>query len=128
MEQYLCSKCGTKIDDSVKICPICGALNYKHSEIQELSHQEKIYEDKFSKKFSNTFLSISLIIGIIIFVVSFILMLTSIWSTFISAICGGVVIVLSVVGISKKEPVLRGIVIAIIISFFTLCWGIGLGI
>ncbi|MDD6673810.1 MAG: hypothetical protein PUE46_07455 [Eubacteriales bacterium] len=48
MKTYLCNTCGKRLDDSIRICPDCGAVNYRNEDVikdvtKEKSNYHKIY-------------------------------------------------------------------------------------
>ena len=48
MKTYLCNTCGKRLVDSIRICPDCGAVNYRNEDVikdvtKEKSNYHKIY-------------------------------------------------------------------------------------
>lgn len=121
MNTYLCQTCGTKIDSSQRICPSCGAINpHNKKVIAEVTKQ--VIEQKMAEKtFSNGFLFAAIIIGLVSFIASIILLTAGVPPFCMFEMCGcavssGVMIVFGIIGLTKKEDVLKGICITGAIS------------
>ena len=121
MNTYLCQTCGTKIDSSQRICTSCGAINpHNKKVIAEVTKQ--VIEQKMAEKtFSNGFLFAAIIIGLVSFIASIILLTAGVPPFCMFEMCGcavssGVMIVFGIIGLTKKEDVLKGICITGAIS------------
>ena len=53
MDTYLCKHCGARIDETMQICPKCGALNLINSEVLSEEIKKATYSQKELKKFSS---------------------------------------------------------------------------
>ena len=130
MASYICAVCGEIYDEEkegVKFsdlpddwrCPKCGAINIHSDNAHELVEME-IKSKKKVEQYSNNFCFIWIAIGIIITIISFSALLSANTNTFISAVCGLLIVFFGILGLIKKEPVSKGVFIAIIIALFNL--------
>lgn len=110
METF-CSVCGAKISGDDKVCPVCGELNLYHVEVLERAVEENVEKQKLEKRVLINSTIVQVIIGSIMFVVGMVLTLIAIERNAIAiinsvacALCAGICVVFSIIGICKKEP------------------------
>ncbi len=123
MDTYLCKHCGARIDETMQICPKCGALNLINSEVLSEEIKKATYLQKELKKFSSGVLLISLIIGILLFIANIAMLFAAEYTkiiAFIGAVGGAIGFVFSIIGLVKNEPVNKAVGISICTSAWCL--------
>ena len=123
MNTYLCKRCGCRLDETMRTCPTCGALNIINSEVLAEEVKQIEHQQKEIKKFSMGFLTVSLIIGLILFIVNISLFISDssmgIFG-FIGAVSGGLAFVCSIISMTRIESAGKIIAISISISVWFL--------
>ena len=125
MDTYLCKYCGKKLDSSIRVCPDCGALNPHNEEVITEATKQVVQEYEATKKFTNGFSVVALIVGIGLFLFHMIMLVSDppsylAWELFVGAISGGMVVVLTTIGMVKNEGVGKAVLISAGISLWML--------
>lgn len=124
METWLCQRCGKRLDSSLRVCPACGALNPHNAEVVSEATEQIIRETKSMQKFMNGFSTVALIIGIALFVFHMIILISGSsysWGTaFVGAVSAGMVIVLTILGMTRNEGVGYAVLVSGGISLWML--------
>lgn len=124
METWLCQKCGQRLDSSARVCPACGALNPHNAEVVAEATEQVIKETKSMHKFTNSFSVVALIIGIGLLIFHMIILVSGSsysWGTaFVGAVSAGMVVVLTILGMTKNEGVGYAVLISGGISLWML--------
>lgn len=123
MDIFLCKRCGQRVDETMRVCPSCGALNIINSEVLAEEVKQVEHQRKEIKKFSMGFLTASLIIGLILFIVNISLFISGSsmgMFGFVGAVSGGLAFVCSIISMTRNESAGKIIAISISISVWFL--------
>lgn len=113
----LCKQCGKRLDNSVKFCSCCGALNPQNIEIQTIAVEQNVEITQATKKFISGFLVFGILFGALFLIVHMVLLFVAPFSfmkveAFGGAVAAGMMMVFSIIGLSKKEGVVKGVFIS----------------
>lgn len=125
METYLCSRCGKRLDSTMKVCPDCGALNPHNAEVIKEAAEQITREGKAVKRFSNGFSVVALIVGMGLFLFHIVALVSGppsylAWELFVGAVSGGFTAVVSIIGMVKNEGIGKAALISGGISLWAL--------
>ena len=112
----LCDRCGRRLDNTMANCPDCGAPNLGNPQVAAQFAHQVYAQNRSVKSFSIGFSVVSLIVGILLFLVHIVLLTMDppsylIWEVFVGAASAAMIVVFSIIGLAKKEPVTKAIVI-----------------
>lgn len=130
MDTFLCKNCGARMDNTMRQCPDCGAINYANVEVLKTVVENKQKEQKAVKRFSFGFVFVGLLFGIVFLCINIAVFLSGaetylLFDFVISSIASIFLIAFSGVGLIKSERnyVPKGIFISFLVAAGSLALG-----
>lgn len=125
MESHLCSTCGTRVQETERVCPCCKSLNPYNTEIIESIVEDSLREEKAVKGFMNGFCVVAVILGIIYLIAGIAMAMVemsglSMIYIFVNSTASLSMIALSIAGIIKREDFFKPVLISTGIATFCL--------
>lgn len=109
--EVFCSVCGTRLTEEDEFCARCGQRNeyYIKTLIKTIEYQSEINQTekkviKTSKAVQTSFSGAMLLIGITLTVLGIMENVFIILGSFASAVCAGISLVFSIIGLTRDEP------------------------
>lgn len=122
---WLCNYCGKRLDSTMRTCPDCGAVNPGNPQVMAQVASQVYAQNRAVKSFSIGFSVAALIVGILLFLIHMVLLTMDppsylIWEAFGGAASAAMIVVFSIIGLVKKEPVTKVILICGGVSLWAL--------
>lgn len=130
MDTFLCKNCGARMDNTMRQCPECGAINYANVDVLKTVVENKQKEHNAVKRFSFGVVFVGLLFGIVFLCINIAVFLSGtetylLLNFLISSIASICLIAFSGVGLIKSERnyVIKGIFISFLVAAGSLALG-----
>lgn len=128
MNTFLCNTCGERIDETVRNCPRCGAVNYNCKEVRDVNAAVIMKTVADARKYHIGMKIASLILGFIFMIVGFVLIslgleeeyMFIVFDAFMCTLGGACAVVFSIIGLTRKEFTTVVSSIALGVSLFSI--------
>lgn len=128
MNAFLCNTCGERIDETVRNCPRCGAINYNCKDVRAVNAAVVMKTVADARKYNVGMKIATLIFGFVFMIVGFVLIFCGleeeymfiVLDAFMCTLGGACAVVFSIIGLTRKEFTIVVSLIALGVSLFSI--------